>query len=133
MRPLPRLLISTAITLTLMATNAASAADKTPPKLCGVGDAAHPLIVGQTYYGHVLWQGEKPDALRVTFLPDCTVDYVFDDGGLGWAEWGQVGKDVVLNVNSGYAVYNGELTGDRLVGSLKNKYGKTGTFAFDRK
>lgn len=111
---------------------AAPAPPAAPAGTCGRGDAAHPLVLGQSFHGELIWQGEAPAALTLTFKPDCSVGYVYDDGSVGSARWSQDGITLRLDVNGGHASYDGYVQMDGYAGNLRNIAGKTGRFSFVR-
>lgn len=100
---------------------------------CGRGDAEHPYVVGRVYHGGIVWKGSEAEELSIAFNADCSTRYVYDDGSVGTARWSQNGESLNLDVNDGYASYTGYATGNLWSGALKNREGKTGSFAFERK
>ncbi len=89
-------------------------------------------IVGSTWKGEYRWSDGEVDHETDTFNPNSSLTYAYNGSTYDNGHWTQDGSSVSWNTNDHYADYQGQMQGDQITGTMKNKQGFTGTFSITK-
>lgn len=87
-------------------------------------------LSGTHWIGLARWDDGDINSIKVTFRPDCTVEYSYDGSTYTNGRWVQRGQLIEWNTNDYYAVYIGNTDGKSVGGVIYNKTHDHGSWVF---